>query len=92
MMCDLMVQPEVAPKIMYSSATETIRHTSYKGRNENEQVVTIDRPDTDLAKGRSQLLVMKPLPRVLIIHTGGTLGMDPTVRSIHHPRTLVSTF
>jgi hypothetical protein len=27
---------------------------------------------------RPLLVVTKPLPRVLILHTGGTLGMDPT--------------
>ena len=27
---------------------------------------------------RELLVVTKPLPRVLIMHTGGTLGMDPT--------------
>lgn len=25
-------------------------------------------------------VVTRPLPRVLILHTGGTLGMDPVVR------------
>lgn len=27
---------------------------------------------------RQLLVVTKPLPKVLIMHTGGTLGMDPT--------------
>ena len=27
------------------------------------------------------LMVTRPLPRVLMLHTGGTLGMDPMVRS-----------
>uniref|UniRef100_A0A7S0RJ05 asparaginase n=1 Tax=Pyramimonas obovata TaxID=1411642 RepID=A0A7S0RJ05_9CHLO len=74
-------EPQVNPKILYSSETATIRHTSYKGRSENEQVVTIERPG-EVDYRRSELLVMKPLPRVLIIHTGGTLGMDPTASYI----------
>jgi hypothetical protein len=38
-----------------------------------------DKNDKDVAPLESPLLVVtKPLPRVLMLHTGGTLGMDPT--------------
>jgi len=44
-----------------------------------ESVVTLERGGAGPGAQRAPLLMtMKPLPRILLIHTGGTLGMDPT--------------
>jgi len=67
----------IIPANSLSAQTQTIRHTKYKN-SENEMVVTIESGRGSSFMSHSELLIMRPLPRVLIIHTGGTLGMDPT--------------
>lgn len=81
---DAPTAPEIAPAKETNgagngsaSAAEAPVKSMKRGKRKSAEA-SVDSIDVEPSHS-PLLMVTKPLPRVLILHTGGTLGMDPTM-------------